>query len=106
MTRIYGCSDDLIEFNGDVSGEVGYYCPDDEDRDGCLIVCSDGTVLAMKYGKPGGRAIWAIECVRKGALFDRIDICTSEDADPYSDQAFFQAGLLWAYAAKRWERVS
>jgi len=104
MTRIYGASDDLIEFAGDVSGEVGYYSPDDDDKQGCLIVCSDGTVLAASYGKPHG-GIWAMRLLNKGTLFDRIDICEDESAQTYSDEVFFRDGLKWAYAAKRWEKV-
>jgi hypothetical protein len=103
-TRVYGCSDDLIEFEGDVHGEVGNYCSDDDDP-GALIAFSDGTLLAVRYGKPGNLAIWAISVIRKGDLFERIEECADEDATPYSDQAYFRAGLQWAYAATRWERV-
>jgi hypothetical protein len=103
-TRIYGCSDDLIEFEGDVGGEVGHYDSDDN-APGALVALSDGTLLTVKYGKPGNLAIWAISVLRKGDLFDRIEECSDEEANPYSDQAFFRAGLKWAYVATRWERV-
>jgi len=103
-TRVYGCSDDLIECEGGLSGEVGYYASDDDDP-GCLLIFSDGTVLVAKYGKPQG-GIWAFTVVREGALFERLDVCTDEDADPYSDQVFFRPGLAWAFRAKHWERVS
>ena len=36
---------------------------------------------------------------RQGELFQRIDACLDEDADPYSDVAHFADGLKWAYAA-------
>ena len=103
-TRVYGQSDDLIEFEGDVRGEVGCYGTDEDDASGVLVVFSDGTVLCVKYGK-GGAGIWGIAAVRKGELFDRIDPCDDEDADPYSDQVFFRDGLQWAKAAKEWEPV-
>lgn len=103
-TRVYGHSDDLIEFEGDVRGEVGCYGADDDDSRGVLCVFSDGTVLSVKYGK-GGAGVWSIAVIRKGELFDRIDQCVDEDADPYSDQAFFKDGLTWAKAAKEWEKV-
>lgn len=104
-TKIYGQSDDLIEFRGDVGGEVGCYGTDNADH-GVLVICSDGTVLEVKYGK-GGRGIWGIMLLGRGSLFDRIDPCTSEDADPYSDVAHFRDGMAWAYAAKGdWARVS
>ena len=101
-TRVYGASDDLIEFEGDVRGEVGKYA--DEDKPGVLLVCSDGTLLEVNYGK-GGAGIWEVKLLQKGALFDRIDPCLDEEADPYSDVAHFRDGLKWAYAATEWERV-
>ncbi len=101
-TEIYGISDDLIEFEGDVRGEVGHYSDDEK---GALIICSDMTLLEVKYGKDG-KAIWSVRLVEKGSLFERIDQCMDEDADMYSDVAHFKDGLKWAYAAKGdWERV-
>ncbi len=102
-TKVYGTSDDLIEFEGDVRGEVGCFGTD-RDEHGVLLVCSDGSVLEAKYGK-GGQGIWEVKLLKPGNLFDRIDICTDADADPYSDVAHFKAGLKWAYAAKDWEVV-
>ena len=43
-TKIYGASDDLIEFAGDVTGEVGHFGTDNNEH-GDLIICSDGTLL-------------------------------------------------------------
>ena len=103
MTKIYGDSDDLIEFEGDVSGEVGAYGTDDKEQ-GVLVMCSDGTVLEVKYGK-NGEAIWEVKLRHKGAEFDRIELCTDENATIHSDVAHFHDGLRWAYAAKQWERV-
>jgi hypothetical protein len=102
-TEIYGRSDDLVEFDGDVNGEVGCYATDDNDR-GLLVVVSDGTLLEVKYGKQG-RAIWAVTLVRKGSKFQRIDQCDDENAGRYSDVAVFDDGLKWAYAAREWEPV-
>lgn len=99
MTRVYGASDDLIEFDGDVSGETG---GGDEES---LAVFSDGTILVVKYGKPGLGGVWHITMLNKGLLFTGIDVCMDEDADPYSDVANFADGLKWAYVASRWERV-
>lgn len=99
MTKVYGTSDDLIEFEGDVSGEVG--CCDN----GVLLVFSDGTILEVKYGKLG-RAIWGITLHKQGELFDRIELCDDEDADIYSDIAHFRDGLKSAIAATEWENVS
>ena len=46
-TKCYGASDDLVEVEGDVNGEVGSYGTDDRDR-GVLMIFSDGTLLEVK----------------------------------------------------------
>lgn len=102
-TRIFGASDDLIEFEGDVDGESGAYSGDEENEN-ALIVCSDGTVLVAKYGK-GRLGIWAFTVMTAGALFAGISTCSDEDADPHSDVVSFQPGLKWAFVATAWERV-
>ena len=103
-TKVYGASDDLVEFDGDVYGEVGCYGTDDRER-GVLCVFSDGTLLEVKYcGRVSG--VWEVKCLRAGELFDRIDQCDDEDANPYSDVAHFKPGLKYAYAAtQHWEQV-
>jgi hypothetical protein len=102
-TRIYGRSDDLVEFDGDFTGEVGCYGTDDSEH-GVLVVVSDGTLLEVKYGK-NDDAIWEVKLVKSGALFERIDQCSDSEADPSSDVAHFRDGVKWAYAAKEWEKV-
>ncbi len=99
--RVYGCSDDSIEFEGEISGEVGFYGNDDES---CLLIFSDGTVLSAKYGK-AGQGIWGLVIINQGSLLNGISACFSSDDDPYSDVATFQSGLKWVYAAKEWELV-
>jgi hypothetical protein len=107
-TKIYGASDNLIEIESDskqgVGGEVSYYGTEDSDK-GVLIICSDGTLLGVKYGK-GGMGIWAVTLLNTGNLFEKIEPCTDEDAGIYSDVAYFKDGLKWAYAAKEWERMN
>ncbi len=102
-TKIYGASDDLIEFEGDVDGEIGSYARD-EDKHGTLIVCSDGTILEAKYGK-GDMGVWGIAVIKRGMLFESHTPCLDEDADPHSDVVAFKDHLMWAYAASEWERV-
>lgn len=102
-TEIYGASDDLVEFGGDVDGEVGCSGTDDRDR-GVLVICSDGTLLEVKYGK-GGRGIWSVTPLHRGPLFIEVDPCEDEGAKRYSDTARFADGLKWAYAATEWEPV-
>lgn len=103
-TKVYGASDDLIDFEGDFQGEVGCYGTDDRER-GVLVVMSDSTLLEIKYGK-NDEAVWGIRLVKKGKLFDRIDQCDGNgDGDSYSDVAHFRDGITWAYAATDWEKV-
>ncbi len=103
-TKVYGASDDLIEVDGDVRGEVSCFGTGDEER-GVLLMFSDSTVLEVRYGK-NGDAIWEVRLLKQGALFDRIDQCADEDADPHSDVAHFRDGVKWCYAAReRWELV-
>lgn len=103
MTKIYGTSDDLIEFEGDVYGEVGCYGTDQLDR-GVLVICSDGTLLEVQYGKLDSD-IWEVKLVQKGILFREIELCNDPNAEPYSDVAYFNDGLTSAFAATKWGRV-
>ncbi|MDD5358240.1 MAG: hypothetical protein PHX80_03785 [Candidatus Nanoarchaeia archaeon] len=103
MTKIYGRSDDLIEFEGDFFGEYGK-CGTDESEHGVLCVVSDGTHLEVKYGK-GGAGIWEVKLLKTGDLFDRIEPCEDEDADIYSDIAYLKDGVKWVIASADWERV-
>ena len=102
-TKIYGCSDDNIDFDGDVSGEVGCYGTDESEH-GVLLVCSDGTLLDVKYCMTVG-GVWGIKLIQSGTLFERIDVCNDSEAKVYSDVAYFAAGLKWIFAAKDWEKV-
>ena len=102
-TKIYGASDDLIECEGDVYGEVGDYGTDEREK-GDLVICNDGTLLEIKYGK-ADMAIWGITLIKDGSLFNRIEPCNDEDAKIHSDIAFFKDGLKWAYVATEWEKV-
>jgi hypothetical protein len=97
MTRVYGRSDDLVEFEGELRGEIGCYGSGDDGKLGVLVAFSDGTILAVRYGKPVGEGIWAIDVLRQGELFDRLEVCTDAEADPYSDQVFFKDGKLKAW---------
>ena len=102
-TKVYGASDDLIEFDGDVRGEVGNYGTDEAEH-GELLIFSDGTLLEAKYGK-ADMAVWGITVIKGGELLKDIIPCSDEDADPHSDIALFNDGLKWAYAASEWEKV-
>ena len=102
-TKIYGTSDDLIEFEGDVYGEV-CYCGTDDSEKGLLIICSDGTLLEAKYGK-AEMAIWGLRLIKQGKLYSEFKVCNDPDDNPHSDIMYFHDGLKWAYAATEWELV-
>lgn len=84
-TKIYGCSDDLVEFRGDIDNEIGAYEAQDKG-----ILLSDGTVLECSYPKTPELGVWGFKLVCAGLLFDRIEECNDEDAEVYSDVVFFQ----------------
>ena len=104
-TRVYGASDDLVEIEGEVSEEFGAFGREKDNPK--RVAFSDGTVLHAYYPKRPGLAVWAIEVVIKGSLFDRIDACESEDSDPYSDVAHFREGITAAceHTSLRTDRV-
>lgn len=87
-TKIYGQSDDLIEFRGDIDDEIGAYKAQDKG-----ILLSDGTVLECSYTKAPGLRVWGFKLIRAGRLFDRIEECNDEDAEVYSDVVYFKDGL-------------
>ena len=97
-TNVYGSSDDLIKFTGDISGEIN--CCVTEEYNPVGVIFSDGTLLKVWYGKEEHGGVWGIKVVQKGTLFDCLVICTDEDADPYSDVANFKPGLKWAYECR------
>jgi len=101
-TKIYGASDDLIEFEGDLSGEVNNYGTDDDEDMGTLVALNDGTLLSWKYGK-GGQGVWGVVVLMKGRLFQHVETCNDEEAEPHSDVVHlkdFKDGTLKAWAAK------
>lgn len=102
-TRIYGASDDLIEFEGDFTGETGCHAEEDDDN-GALVIVSDGTLLEVKYGKDG-QGIWEVKLLKRGSLFDGIEQQDDPEAEIYSDIATFGDGVKWAYVASEWESV-
>jgi hypothetical protein len=101
-TKIYGQSDDLVEFKGEYNGEVSFYGSSDEEQG--LIICDDGTVASVKYGK-ADMAIWQITVLKKGKLFDKLETCEDEDAKIYSDILYLKSGIKNIYFASNWEKV-
>lgn len=92
-TKIYGASDDLIEFEGDVYGEVGAIAAGDSDTK-TMVFCSDGTILRVRYDDDG---LWRFDLISKGDLYEGTDVKASEDEDGHSDTVKFKDGLKFAY---------
>jgi hypothetical protein len=90
-TKIYGCSDDLIEIEGpNLNEEFGAYSRDDEKF---YLSFSDGTLLLVQYGD---RGIWRFTVYAKGTEFKEVIPCPiSEDDDPYTDTVLMGDDLKW-----------
>lgn len=95
-TEIYGTSDDLIEIEGDITGELN--------ADDAILFLSDGTILHIKYGK-ADMAVWEMKLIEKGSLFETIEPCFDEGAPRYSDTAKFGDGIKWAFHATSIRKV-
>lgn len=102
-TVIYGASDDLIEADGDFSGEFSCYGTDDN-KHGLLLIISDGTILEIQYGKLG-QGIWGIKVHREGPLFDKISFCSDENDEIYSDQVFMKQGVSSILICTEWYQM-
>lgn len=98
-TQVFGHSDDLIEFRGDIYEEEPAAMGQPT-----LLVFSDGTILSIVYGK-SDLAVWAITTLVKGPLLNKIEVCLDEDADRYSDTAYFDDGLTWVKTANKWRHI-
>lgn len=94
-TKIYGASDDLIEVEGEIEGEID--CFNSTNRS---IKCSDGTEAKIKYD-----GNWNITVINTGSSFNKIILGDPEekphtDADckncsPYSDVLVLDGGIEW-----------
>lgn len=104
MTKIYGASDDLFEFDGDIYGEIGYY--DSSPEDLIRVRISDGTELSAFYNEDG---LWKIQVIAKGTHFQELIEAVDPDSDDYSDIVLMKDGELTAeYKAGKgsaWKKV-
>lgn len=100
-TRVFGQSDDNVYAEGDIDGQYTEYGLSDNPA---MLIASDGTLFTIKYGK-ADLAIWAINLIKQGSLFDRIEHCGNDDADIYSDIIYFKQGLRFIYACSEWEKI-
>lgn len=84
---IYGASDDLIEIEGDLRDEFGYYSDDPAE-----IKFSDGTVATIAYGDEV-KALWSINVHERGTASFVLTKATNEKTD-YSDRLTVE-GVEW-----------
>lgn len=80
MTKVFGCSDDLLEIEGSQYPDDEIGCYDSE----VVIAFVDGTVIRCGYGKPD-LGVWYIKVEHQGEAAQTLNICEDEDADVYSD---------------------
>lgn len=104
MTKIYGASDDLLEFTGEIYGEIGYY--DSSKEDPIRVRVSDGTEFSAYYNEQG---LWKIDVHVKGTHFDVLEVATDPDSENYSDTLTLLEGKLTAKykvgKGSKWEKV-
>lgn len=80
MTKIYGASDDLLEFEGSIFGEVNYF--DSSEKDPIEVKVSDGTHFKAFYDEVG---LWRIILIEAGTCFISLDKATDPNSENYSD---------------------
>lgn len=78
---VYGQSDDLVEIDGDLREEFGFFRPGDDAKPGYLAF-TDGTVLSIAYDETG---MWRINrLVEGGAAYSKVE-ATDPDKN-YTDR--------------------
>lgn len=86
MTRIYGCSDNLVEIEGKKRKEI--HCFGSNVR----IWFTDGTVALMGYPKKK-LPVWWIKIEETGTATHSLKRCRDANAEPYSDILRINAGV-------------
>lgn len=86
IVKVYGVSDDLVEIEGSSYWEDEIDCYDKDVR----IWFCDGTVIRIRYADGG---IWRIEIEAQGTEKHRLDVCSGEDEDDYSDCFYINAEI-------------
>ncbi len=102
ITKIYGGSDDLIEIEGAVSDEIGYYSRAEK---GIKFICSDGSEGSIKYNGE-----WIIQLSKEGSLAKALYPSKGEDGKhtgeakgctSYSDVFVLDKGIEWIKVGKK-----
>lgn len=87
--KVYGYSDDLIEFESNI-GSIPYFKGRAQEIDSggqaSRIIFADGTKVLVQYGKEGLGGIWDIIVEKIGTTpFIQLDRCFNDDTTGYSD---------------------
>jgi hypothetical protein len=87
MIKIYGASDDLVEVEGDINEEFGWFADNDKPRP---MGFSDGTLLSVRYDEDG---IWRITLIESGtAVFNKKEGSVSQDTN---DEVTLTGNIRW-----------
>ena len=91
--EVYGCSDDLIEVDGDIRDEYGRFAV----GHWSYATFSDGTVLRVGYAVDKS-SNWRVERIREGAAqFNHVtaELRQVEDESEYSDVGVLDGPIEW-----------
>lgn len=87
-TVIYGHSDDLIEFEGEITGEIGCF------NERVLVAISDGTLLRWEYTEDG---LWKVDVLLEGSCFGCVENIEYPSDEDYSDIVHMKTGCTFAW---------
>lgn len=93
MIKIYGCSDDLIEIEGDIEDELNP--PSSVEDEGAFLAFSDGTVLRVKYD-----GVWRITPVFVNTNYSKVEAPEDDDSN-YSDVVTLTGNITWVVMSER-----
>ena len=84
MIQVSGCSDDLVEIDGDWQDEIGCY------GQTVNIEFDDGTEIEVKYDENG---TWKVNVLREGSADHRTERL-EKNGDYYSDLFTIETGSI------------
>lgn len=94
MVKLYGSSDDLIEFEGDVRWEIS---DSKAGEAGEVLALSDGSLIAVTYD-----GIWHFDVRFVGSSNpQKVFAATDSNGDQYSDIIEFSGPIRWAVYGKK-----
>lgn len=102
ILKVSGNSDDLVQLEGVISDELGFY-PDDDDKNEMFLGLGDGTCLSIRYTEDG---VWRIAPVTVGSCttLEKKDAVSADD-DDYSDVVTLTSTVPFNWAVMSEEKV-